>query len=68
MPAKKKHELTETQDTILNGIVRHILTAGGGVLVSKGVLTDGMLETGIGAIIAIAGVIWSAVAKKKVAA
>ena len=65
MPAKKKQELTKTQDTVLHGIVRHILTAGGGVLVSKGVLTDGMLETSIGAIIAIAGVIWSALSKQK---
>tara|TARA_Y100000310_G_C20123715_1_gene552653 strand:+ start:186 stop:383 length:198 start_codon:yes stop_codon:yes gene_type:complete len=63
MPTKKN--LTKTQDTVLNGIVRHILTAGGGVLVSKGMLTDGMLETSIGAIIALAGVIWSALAKKK---
>ena len=63
MPTKKN--LTKTQDTVLNGIVRHILTAGGGVLVSKGVMTDGMLETSIGAVITIAGVIWSALAKKK---
>ena len=70
MPAKKKtkHELTDTQDTVLNGIVRHILTAGGGVLVSKGVITDGMLEVAIGAVVALAGVIWSALAKDKVAA
>ena len=63
MPTKKN--LTKTQDTVLNGIVRHILTAGGGVLVSKGMLTDGMLETSIGAVITLAGVIWSALAKKK---
>jgi hypothetical protein len=64
MPTKKQ-VLTKTQDTVLNGIVRHLLTAGGGVLVSKGMMTDGMLETAIGAVIAIAGVIWSALAKKK---
>tara|TARA_R100000808_G_scaffold18764_1_gene41034 strand:+ start:93 stop:308 length:216 start_codon:yes stop_codon:yes gene_type:complete len=71
MPVKKKsakHELTETQDSILNGVVRHILTAGGGFLVSKGAVTDGQLEVAIGAIIAIAGVVWSALAKKKAAA
>ena len=65
MSIKKKPQLTKTQDTVLNGIVRHILTAGGGVLVSKGIMTDGMLETSIGALIALAGVIWSALAKKK---
>ena len=58
-------KLTKTQDTVLNGIVRHLLTAGGGALVTKGVIGQGELETAIGAIIAIAGVIWSALAKKK---
>jgi hypothetical protein len=57
--------LTKTQDTVLNGIVRHLLTAGGGALVTKGILGEGDLELAIGAIIAIAGVIWSAIAKKK---
>jgi hypothetical protein len=66
MPVKK-HKLTKTQDTVLNGIIRHILTAGGGILVSKGVLTDGGLEVAVGALIAIAGVIWSALAKEKAA-
>lgn len=67
MPAKKtaKHSLTEKQDSILNGVMRHILTAAGGFLVSKGAVTDGQLEVAIGAIIAIAGVVWSALAKKK---
>jgi hypothetical protein len=29
-------KLTKTQDTVLNGIVRHILTAAGGALVARG--------------------------------
>jgi len=29
-------KLTKTQDTVLNGIVRHILTAAGGALVERG--------------------------------
>ena len=58
-------KLTKTQDTVLNGIVRHLLTAGGGALVTKGIVSQGDLEMVIGAIIAIAGVIWSALAKKK---
>jgi len=58
-------ELSKTQDTVLNGVVRHLLTAGGGALVTKGVVSDGQLELVIGAIITIAGVIWSALAKKK---
>ena len=58
-------ELSKTQDTVLNGIVRHLLTAGGGALVTKGAISDAQLELAIGAIITIAGVIWSALAKKK---
>jgi len=67
MPAKKtaKHALTKKQDSILNGVLRHVLTAAGGFLVSKGAVTDGQLEVAIGAVIAIAGVVWSALAKKK---
>jgi hypothetical protein len=58
-------ELTKTQDSVLNGLVRHILTAGGGYLVAKGMIDEGSVETVVGAIIALAGVVWSAVAKKK---
>jgi len=35
-----KPKLTETQDTVLNGIVRHVLTAAGGALVTKGYFAD----------------------------
>ena len=58
-------KLTKTQDTVLNGIVRHILTALGGALVAKGTLAESELELAIGAIIALAGVIWSAFAKRR---
>jgi hypothetical protein len=54
------------QDQIL-GIVRHVLTGVGGVLVTKGYLDDGMLQTAVGGLIAIAGVVWSVLAKKKTA-
>jgi len=55
----------KTKDTILNGIVRHILTAAGGGLVAKGMLAQTELEMAIGAIVTLAGVIWSAIAKRK---
>ena len=58
-------ELSKTHDSVLIGVVRHLLTGGGGALVTKGVVSDGQLELAIGAIITIAGVIWSALAKKK---
>ena len=33
-------KFTKTQDTVLNGIVRHILTAAGGALVARGSLAE----------------------------
>jgi len=57
--------MEKTKDTILNGVVRHILTAAGGALVTKGVIGETELEMAVGALIAIAGVVWSAIAKKK---
>ena len=58
-------ELNKTQDTVLNGIVRHILTAAGGALVTKGMIGQTELELVVGAVIGIAGVVWSAIAKKR---
>ncbi len=58
-------KFTKTQDTVLNGIMRHILTAAGGALVARGSLVEGELELAVGAIITLAGVIWSALAKRK---
>lgn len=52
-----------SQDQIL-GIVRHVLTGLGGVLIAKGVIDAGMAEQVIGAVISLAGVVWSIWAKK----
>ena len=41
------------------GILRHILTTAGGVLVAKGYLEEGMLQEVIGAVLTLAGVAWS---------
>ncbi len=57
-PEKKK-------DTILNGVVRHILTAVGGALVSKGIVAQTELEMAVGAVVTLIGVVWSAVAKRR---
>lgn len=51
-----------TQDRIL-GIVRHLLTTFGGVLVSKGTIDAGQLEIIAGSLVALAGVVWSVLAK-----
>ena len=51
-------------DTI-SGIARHLLTTGGGALVTKGVVTATTLDQGIGALMTLVGIIWSVVSKKK---
>jgi hypothetical protein len=47
------------------GVVRHALTFGGGFLVTSGYLTESTLDTGIGALVTLIGVIWSVIAKNK---
>jgi hypothetical protein len=51
-----------SQDDIL-GVVRHVLTTLGGALVTDGILTSSQLQDGVGAIIVIAGVVWSLINK-----
>jgi hypothetical protein len=46
------------------GIVRHILTTGGGFLVASGALTSAQAETTVGALIALIGVVWSVIDKR----
>jgi hypothetical protein len=47
------------------GIARHILTFAGGFFVVKGYLDEGMLNELIGGVLALAGTVWSVVAKTK---
>jgi len=47
------------------GLLRHILTTAGGVLVAKGTLDEAMLQALVGALVTIAGVAWSIVEKKR---
>jgi len=53
---------------VVGGLVRHVLTFGGGFLVTNGTLTDGDLQAVIGGVIAIGGVLWSIFHKNGVAA
>ena len=48
-----------TKETIL-GLARHILTFGGGLLVTNGYLASGEVEVAVGAIVTLAGLAWSA--------
>ncbi len=47
------------KETIL-GIVRHILTFGGGLLATKGFIGASDVEMPVGALGTIAGIVWSA--------
>ena len=49
-------------ETIL-GIIRHVLTFGGGYLVAKGYLDEASATEVVGALTTIAGVIWSGLSK-----
>jgi hypothetical protein len=50
---------------ILFGIVRHLLTIGAGALASKGVINADETETAVGAVLALVGLVWSAIDKKR---
>lgn len=49
------------------GVVRHILTAAAGVLVTKGLIDAGQAEIIAGAVAGLIGVAWSIFSKKKAA-
>ena len=47
------------------GILRHVLTFVGGVLMAKGVVTDGWVADTVGAIMTLTGSVWSLLDKNK---
>lgn len=47
----------------LNGLIRHLLTFGGGFLVAKGYFDEATLNELVGALTTVIGIAWSAVAK-----
>ena len=49
------------------GIVRHVLTYGGGFVVTSGSASSSEIEQGIGAVVTIIGVVWSILAKRAAA-
>lgn len=51
------------KETIL-GVIRHILTFGGGFLVTKGLADAGMVESIVGALTTLVGVVWSIAEKR----
>jgi hypothetical protein len=51
------------KETVL-GIVRHVLTFGGGFLITKGVADAGEVTELVGALAAVIGVVWSILSKR----
>ena len=52
-----------TQEQFL-GVVRHVLTAVGGILIAQGLVQDGMWTELTGAAMALVGGLWSVFSKK----
>ena len=50
---------------ITSSLARHALTTAGGTLVSKGLMTTDDLSTAVGAVLTLAGIVWSIISKKK---
>lgn len=44
---------------MIEGVVRHVLTAAGGALVAKGVVDAATMQLAVGALVTLAGVGWS---------
>lgn len=53
-----------SKDVIL-GLVRHVLTFGGGILGSTGWLLQSDVELVVGSIVAIIGAVWSGIKNRK---
>lgn len=47
------------------GIVRHVLTFGGGVAVARGYIDEATMVQVVGAVVTIAGAVWSYIAPEK---
>jgi hypothetical protein len=52
-----------TREQVL-GIVRHVLTFAGGIVIAKGIADESTVNEIIGGVITLTGAIWSVVAKK----
>jgi hypothetical protein len=47
------------------GTIRHLLTFGGGVLVSRGTLDEVAMTEAVGAVVTLVGIVWSIRQKKQ---
>lgn len=52
-----------TKDQVL-GLIRHVLTFGGGILIAKGLVSEAASTEIIGAVITLVGSVWSVLSKR----
>jgi hypothetical protein len=55
--------LTLVANKVVLGLIRHLLTLGGGFFINQGVMTNNEQETAIAAVITLIGVAWSVLVK-----
>jgi hypothetical protein len=56
----KKHKKNHMNKESILGVVRHLLTFSGGLLVTKGIgLDEQMMLEAVGSIITLIGIVWS---------
>ena len=60
-----RQKAEDVMQAALLGVIRHVLTAAGGALVANGALTGDEVNTAVGAISALVGVIWSVLSKRQ---
>ena len=48
------------------GLLRHILTFAGGVVIAKGLVEESLYTELVGGLVALVGTVWSIVSKKSV--
>jgi hypothetical protein len=53
-----------TKDQLL-GVIRHALTFIGGILITKGLVDEGLFSKITGGILTLTGAVWSIINKKK---
>ena len=54
-----------TDNKPIFGVIRHILTSVGGYFVGTGIVDAATVEAIVGGVLAVAGVAWSLIEKKK---
>ena len=50
---------------MVSGLIRHLLTFGGGIMIAKGYTDEATSQTIVSGLVALIGAIWSVMAKKQ---